>query len=196
MESYKINEFMSGKKEEIKSILTDAQDTLNIVSGASIAEYITQQEEKENAAARTWLIATGAILFLSLLLIILSFILLGFSWDAFILKALTLPILLSSLIFSMRQYIKRKNIVDSYAHKKTLALSLTGFKKQMNNSSDNENQVNYILKAIEIMTESPLNDLDKNHIKSELEALEKIRESIIENVISTINPERTNKKED
>lgn len=195
IESRKINNFMLQNKNEIETILADAKNTLNLVSGASIAEYITQQEDKENKAASFWLKITGATLVISLLLIILSFAFLGFSWDAFILKSLTLPILLSSIIFSMRQYIKRKNIVDSYAHKKTLALSLTGFRKQINSSADDEKQINYILKAIEIMTESPLNDLDKSHIKSELEALEKIRESIIENVISTINPEKVNRKE-
>ncbi|WP_413482646.1 hypothetical protein [Morganella psychrotolerans] len=196
VESNKINDFMSKNRNEIVNILADARSTLNLVSGASIARYITRQEEKENKAANFWLTITGIILLISLILIILSFKFLGFSWDAFILKSLTLPILLSALIFAMRQYIKRKNIVDSYAHKKTLALSLTGFRKQINSSTDDEKQINYILKAIEIMTESPLNDLDKNHIKNELEALEKIRESIIENVISTINPEKTNKKED
>ncbi|MEM8238984.1 hypothetical protein Q4R49_14835, partial [Morganella morganii subsp. sibonii] len=119
----------------------------------------------------------------------------GLSWEGITLKVLTLPILLSSLIFTMRQYIKRKNIVDSYAYKKILALSLTGFKKQIDKSINDEKQIDYVLKAIEILTEPPLNDLEKDHVKNELDTLNKIRECVIDNILSTIHPPMSSNKD-
>lgn len=193
-ESKKINNFMSERKKELYEILDDAKNTIKILSGSSIAKHLDKQEKKEALAAKGWLFLSGILLIASLWFTSYGFDKNKLDWNFFIFKILTLPILFSSLIFSMRQYVKRKNIVDSYSYKKTLALSLTGFKKQIDKTSD-ESQLNYILKTIEILTESPLNDLEKNHIKNELESLDKIRESVIENAISTIKNQQNNPKD-
>lgn len=193
-ESKEINEFMTKRKKELYEILDDAKNTIKILSGSSIAKHLDKQEKKEASAAKGWLFLSGILLIASLCFTTYGFDKNKLDWNFFIFKILTLPILFSSLIFSMRQYVKRKNIVDSYSYKKTLALSLTGFKKQIDKTSD-ESQLNYILKTIEILTESPLNDLEKNHIKNELEALDKIRESVIENAISTIKNQQNKPKD-
>ncbi|EMD0830936.1 hypothetical protein VP018_002798 [Morganella morganii] len=194
-DSKKINNFMEQKKTDIEQILNDAKDTIKILSGSSIAKHLNTQEKKEAAAAKWWLISSISILISSVLLVVVSFLIYGLSWEGITLKVLTLPILLSSLIFTMRQYIKRKNIVDSYAYKKILALSLTGFKKQIDKSINDEKQIDYVLKAIEILTEPPLNDLEKDHVKNELDTLNKIRESVIDNILSTIHPPMSSNKD-
>lgn len=181
-----INDFMSGKKKEINEVLENAKNTIKIISGSSIAKHLNTQEKKENKAAIGWLVLSAVFLGFSL-----YFMLKGYNgkildWNFIAFKLLTLPITLSALFFSMRQYIRRKTIVDSYAYKKTLALSLTGFKKQIDKTGDDKEKTDYILKTIEILTESPLNSLDKAHIKSELEAIEKMRESVLQNIMSKI----------
>ncbi|HDF2340584.1 TPA: hypothetical protein PC598_000100 [Morganella morganii] len=195
-ESREINVYISSKKSEINDILDNAKKTIKILSGSSIAKHLNNQEKKEKWAAGGWLISSMIILTFSVIQIIYSFNKYGLTPEWIVLKILTLPILLSALVFTMRQYVKRKNIIDSYAYKKTLALSLTGFKKQIDKSINDEKQVDYILKAIAILTDPPLNDLEKNHVKNELEVLEKIRESLIDNILSTIHPQKDTHKKD
>lgn len=180
-----VNTYSDIIKKKLSNIMNDANNTIKIIAGQSIAKHLNNQEKKESLAAKGWLILSGIFFIVSILFMIKGFEQQNIDWNFFAFKILVLPISLSALFFSMRQYIKRKNIVDSYAYKKTLALSLTGFKKQIDKSNSNE-QTNYILKTIEILTESPLNDLDKNHIKNDLDSLEKMRESVFENIISTI----------
>ena len=103
------------------------------------------------------------------------------------------PIALIGVWFSGNQYIKQKQIIEDYAYKKTIALSLISFKNEIKNA-ETTHERDYILEALKELHKSPLDSLEKKNIKNEIEAIEKMRVDILKSVIDKFSSSEKDKK--
>lgn len=105
------------------------------------------------------------------------------------------PIALIGVWFSGNQYIKQKQIIEDYAYKKTIALSLISFKNEIKNAETNHER-DYILDALKELHKSPLDSLERKNIKEEVEVIERMRVDILKSAIENLSINTSNEKND
>ena len=101
--------------------------------------------------------------------------------------------LISILIwFCFHQYNRQKIIVEDYAHKKTVTLSISTFIDQINNDASKEVRENFYRSVFETLHSSPLERLQKNAGKNESDVIAEIGKEIIVNQGKTIGQKTHN----
>ena len=88
---------------------------------------------------------------------------------------------ISSLLiwFCFHQYNKQKNIIEEYAHKKTVAMSLAVFADRLDEEQNPEIKQRFYETVFEALHTSPIERLQKNSGKNESELIAEIGKEII-----------------
>ena len=88
---------------------------------------------------------------------------------------------ISSLLiwFCFHQYNRQKNIIEEYAHKKTVAMSLAVFADRLDEEQNPEIKQRFYETVFEALHTSPIERLQKSRGKSESEVIAEIGKEII-----------------
>ncbi len=99
------------------------------------------------------------------------------------------PLLLVGTWFCASQYIKQKNIVEDYAHKKVLALSLLSIKEEIEKTGEH-NTTEFIRAVQNEIVKSPLESLDRKHLARETKDMRMMRQEVFNLLLSKLKSEQ------
>ncbi|ENB7194791.1 hypothetical protein ABIH54_001364 [Enterobacter bugandensis] len=182
-----IVEYFDEKANELEKIKDKAISILNITGTVSLGQFFKEQhtEAKENVGK--WLIASGVLLACAVGVCVWAL----WSFDAaseipYLFSRLSIvPLILAGLWFCSSQYIKQKHIIEDYAYKKVLALSMVSFRNELTDSSP-DSVTEYIKSVLEQLHQPPLDSLEKNQFKEESKMLRGIQSELFKEVMETL----------
>lgn len=179
---------------ETKKLIKSAKEALNYKTAEGISAAIQSQYDESKKDLLLWWLYLSAI-FLCLALIIWFFTLfpdvlvlifsrLGLeiqvNWElnlySFIARFSFIILLMWASIFSSKQYIKQKNIIEDYAYKLVLAKSIIWFSEELKKWWEEWYQ-KYITKTLEELLQDPLRNKNIN-IKDDKSDLSQLKEWI------------------
>jgi len=103
------------------------------------------------------------------------------------------PISLIAAFFAAGQYIKQKQIVEDYAYKKTLALSVISFKKELRETDDGHER-EYMISVLKDLQKSPLDSLERKSFRRELKIVDKMRAHFLKEISKNLAAKNTDDK--
>ncbi|KHS91420.1 hypothetical protein RC86_10240 [Pectobacterium brasiliense] len=109
-------------------------------------------------------------------------------------RILVAPLFLVGAWFCASQYIKQKNIIEDYAYKKVLSLSLMSIKSEIEKTG--EKNTSAFIKAVQKeILKSPLDSLDRKHVGKEMKLLGEVQSQILTNLADQLtNKDKKNEK--
>jgi len=110
-------------------------------------------------------------------------------------RILVAPLFLVGAWFCASQYIKQKNIIEDYAYKKVLSLSLMSIKSEIEKTG--EKNTSAFIKAVQKeILRSPLDSLDRKHFGKEMKLLGEVQSQILTNLAEQLtNKDKKKEKE-
>lgn len=175
-------------EEDISNLIEKAREALNLNESVGISAALSEQYKDENKPIkkRPWIIS--ATLFVVLAVGGIIWLASGSISDSItigkVISRITLiSITIGAATFSARQYIRQKNIIDTYAHKMVLAKSIVGFAEKVA-EHDSDSVSSYLQKTLEEINQSPVNQGQKQEgfSKKQIEVLTKLVETIVSNL--------------
>lgn len=180
-------EYFDAKANELEKIKEKAISILNITGTVSLGQFFKEQHAEAKENVHRWLYASGALLISAIGICIWA--LWGFdaaSEIPYLFSRLSIvPLILAGLWFCSGQYIKQKHIIEDYAYKKVLALSMVSFRNELTDNSP-DSVAEYIKSVLEQLHQPPLDSLEKNQFKEESKMLRGIQSEIFKEVLDTL----------
>ncbi|MFR0656616.1 hypothetical protein SB719_18750 [Pantoea sp. SIMBA_079] len=191
----KAADILNGLKEQSKEVLQKANDILTTSGSVVLGQNFEGQYTEAKAGLKLWPIAGAISLSVAIGICIYAIQThIERGGAAIIIARLAIaPIALIGVWFSASQYIKQKHIIEDYAYKKTLALSLVSFKKELKETKTSHER-EYMLEVLKELHKSPLDSLDKKFIREEVKLLEKMRVNFLKEVSESINGNKQDNK--
>lgn len=182
-----IDSTIEAKQNTLDTILRQAEEVLGKASTAALGQFF--KEQYEHSQKHLWVWPTMGFAFLSgaisicVITVFPSLLHTNVLLDtepainelSFIISRLIVsPLFLIGAWFCASQYVKRKSIIEDYAYKKVLSLSLLSFKAEIEKTGE-QNTTEFIRAVQNELIKSPLDSLDKKHHKKETEFLKSIQ---------------------
>lgn len=182
---------LSEKQTRLDNVLLQAEEVLGKASTAALGQYF--KEQYDHSKKHLWIWPTTSLLFLigAIVLCIATVFpsLLSPSTGninevSFIISRLVIsPLFLVGAWFCATQYVKRKNIIEDYAYKKVLSLSLLSFKSEIEKTGE-QNTTEFIRAVQNEIIKSPLESLDRKHHKKESEFLKSMQFEVMNGMLN------------
>lgn len=197
----KVNTLESGlvaKEGKLDNILSKAEDVLGKSSTAALGKFFKEQYDHSKELLWVWPVSglffiAGAIA-ICIVTVFPDLISINHSVQAngvvnptaFIISRLVVaPLFLIGAWFSANQYVKRKNIIEDYAYKKVLSLSLLAFKDEIEKTGA-ENTTDFIKTVQRELFKSPLESLDRKHLKRESDFLKSLQTEMMNGMLKNV----------
>ena len=193
----KAHDIFDGLKEQSKSVLEKANEILTTSGSVVLGKNFEGQYEEAKKGLKVWPVFGGAFLLLAISICIYAIQTHVEKGEAAIIisRLAIAPIALIGVWFSANQYVKQKQIIEDYAYKKTLALSLVSFKKELKETKTNHER-EYMLEVLKELHKSPLESLDKKYIREELKVIERMKINFLKEISDTLEIKNNSDKKD
>lgn len=110
-------------------------------------------------------------------------------------RLLIAPLFLIGAWFCSTQYIKQKYIIEDYAYKKVLSLSLLSIKSEIEKTGE-ANTTEFIRAVQSEIIKSPLDSLDRKHLHKELKLLKTVQTEAVKNILSNFKDKKKKNPKD
>lgn len=166
------------KLQEASLLIDDAKEALGLTGAVSLGKHFLEQYKNAKKHLGWWLFSASIFLLVAISIGIWVLV------DAkaldnisFVVARLSLiPLALLGAWFSASQFTRQKKIIEDYAYKKVLSLSLISFRDTLDDSSNNENVTNYFEKVLNEIHRNPLDTIVTTKIdKSDAGLLKEIK---------------------
>jgi len=185
------------KINEIEKTITKANEALGMTTSVALGGHFKKQYE--DSKKHVWIWPAAAAFFLSGAILLCIYAVFPLNGDN---KTAELPYILSRLFiaplfligawFCSGQYIKQKNIIEDYAHKKVLSLSLLSIKSEVETTGE-ANTAEFIKVLQGEIMRSPLDSLDRKYIRNETKFLKKTHSELIKSLVKTLSDKKKSK---
>jgi hypothetical protein len=179
---------MEGYFKQIKETITKANGVLNLSGTVSIGKFFDEQYKNSSKNIHLWLI--GASVSLTAAIGICIWTLVGNTGEheiSYIISRLSVvPLALAGVWFCATQYIKQKNILEDYAYKRVLALSMISFREEISQTTPKEVS-NYMKAVLNELHKPPLDSLDKKQFKEESKMLKVVQAEFFKNFMQVFD---------
>ncbi len=179
---------MEGYFKEIGDTIAKANSVLNLSGTVSIGKFFDEQYNNASLNIHYWLYGAGASLIIAIA--ICFWALIGSSGDhefSYIVSRLSIvPLVLAGVWFCATQYIKQKNILEDYAYKRVLALSMISFREEISQTTPKEVS-SYMKAVLNELHKPPLDSLDKKQFKEESKMLKVVQAEFFKNFMQVFD---------
>lgn len=181
---------LDSKHKKLDTILKQSEEVLGKASTAALGQFF--KEQYEHSKKFLWIWPSMGLFFLAgaiILCIVTVFPGLTSSKDgvnevSFIISRIIVsPLFLLGAWFCANQYVKRKNIIEDYAYKKVLSLSLLSFKAEIEKTGE-QNTTDFIRAVQNELIKSPLDSLDRKQLKQESALLKSIQSEMMDGLLN------------
>lgn len=180
-------EYFDGKVKDVENLKIKADSILNLSGTVSLGKFFDDQYNESKKSVWLWLVACGVLLLSAVGAC--GWALWHFEKNFEILYLVSrlsvVPLILGGLWFCANQYIKQKHIIEDYAYKRVLALSMVSFRNEINDVSP-EGVSEYIKSVLKQLHQPPLESLDKNNFKEEVRMLRGVRSELLKNIMDGV----------
>ncbi|WP_426785290.1 hypothetical protein ACP3TB_17220 [Rahnella variigena] len=194
------------KLKEIDLITEQANDVLNNATTVAVGGHFKQQYDDSKRNVLWWPILGALFLLGAIAICVLTVfpeIMRSFSDNGipnekgdelkFIISRLVVaPLFLVGAWFCASQYVKQKNIIEDYAYKKVLSLSLLSIKSEIEKTGE-QNTTEFIRAVQNEILRSPLDALDRKHLKNEVKFLKMVQSEVMQNILKGVSKSKGNK---
>ncbi|MDQ0432652.1 putative nuclease with TOPRIM domain [Pantoea agglomerans] len=194
-----LDQTLSEKQQKLDTILTQAESVLGKASTAALGQFFKEQYEHSKQFLWIWPLMGFAFLSGAILICVITVfpglintgpskdILPGIDETAFIISRLVVsPLFLVGAWFCATQYVKRKNIIEDYGYKKVLSLSLLSFKAEIEKTGV-QNTTEFIRAVQNELIKSPLDSLDRKHLKRESDFLKNLQSEVMSGMLKNVS---------
>lgn len=194
-----LDQTLSEKQKKLDTILTQAESVLGKASTAALGQFFKEQYEHSKEFLWVWPSMGFAFLSGAILICVMTVfpglidvgtskvIIPGIDETAFIISRLVVsPLFLVGAWFCATQYVKRKNIIEDYGYKKVLSLSLLSFKAEIEKTGV-QNTTEFIRAVQSELIKSPLDSLDRKHLKRESDFLKHLQSEVMSGMLKNIS---------
>ncbi|MBA5238361.1 MULTISPECIES: hypothetical protein [Pectobacterium] len=192
-----VKTFFLNKTKDIDDITEKAKNALDKASDVAVGGHFKAQYENAKRLVVLWLLFGGLFLIGAILICLATVFpevtntlidkrLEGGSQTSIIIARLAIaPLFLLGAWFCAYQYNKQKQIIEDYAYKKVLTLSLLSIKSEIEEIG--ESHVSEFIKGVQKeILKSPLDSLDKKHFKRESKILRLMHNEMANNLIKRV----------
>ncbi len=145
-------------------LINDAKEALSLSGSVALGRHFEKQHNDSKEFYHRWLY--GSAVFIASAMAIGVWVLLDHKNSddiAFAFARLSLmPISIAGAWFCASQFVKQKNIIEDYAYKKVLALSLVSFKEELQNENVSDHLKSYLNMALKEIHRYPLEALQSD----------------------------------
>lgn len=201
-ETLLLNSNLKEKINEVDALTIKANNALGSATTVQLGGHFKDQYDKSRKGAWFWALLGGVFLSGAIGLCITTV----FFPNAFMLnineapnKELEMHYLISRLLiaplfligawFCSTQYIKQKYIIEDYAYKKVLSLSLLSIKTEIEKTGE-ANTTEFIRAVQNEIIKSPLDSLDRKHLHKELKLLKTVQTEAVKNILSSLKQKK------
>ncbi|EXU77299.1 hypothetical protein [Erwinia mallotivora] len=174
-------------------MISKANDALGNASTIKLGGHFKDQYEKSKKGAIIWALIGGAFLLGAIIECLLAVFLTDSlpnindgNLHYLISRLLIAPLFLIGTWFCANQYVKQKNIIEDYAYKKVLSLSLLSIKDEIEKTGA-DNTTEFIRAVQNEIMKSPLESLNKKHYNNEVKMLKGIHVHAMNSMISKLD---------
>ncbi|QKN81356.1 hypothetical protein [Scandinavium goeteborgense] len=182
-----IIEYFDEKANELERVKEKAISILNITGTVSLGQFFKEQHSEAKENVNKWLWASSVLLICAVAVCVWAL----WSFDAaseipYLFSRLSIvPLILAGLWFCSSQYIKQKHIIEDYAYKKVLALSMVSFRNELTDNSP-DSVTEYVKSVLDQLHQPPLDSLEKNQFKEESKMLRGIQSEVFKEVLGAL----------
>jgi hypothetical protein len=194
-----LDETLSVKQQKLDIILSQAESVLGKASTAALGQFFKEQYEHSKQFLWVWPLMGFAFLSGAILICIITVFpglidivpskdnVPSIDETAFIISRLVVsPLFLVGAWFCATQYVKRKNIIEDYGYKKVLSLSLLSFKAEIEKTGV-QNTTEFIRAVQNELIKSPLDSLDRKHLKRESDFLKNLQSEVMSGMLKNVS---------
>ncbi|MBN3080017.1 hypothetical protein H4F49_05165 [Pectobacterium polaris] len=202
------NNWYEEKITLLTEIIKKSKDVLGNASTAAVGLHFKQQYDRSKRYILLWPTLGGSFLMGAISICILTVFPEVFSLSNInspeshpstyddlhyiISRLLVAPLFLAGAWFCANQYVKQKNIIEDYAYKKVLTLSLLSIKSELEKTGF-DNATDFI-KAFQVeILKSPLDSLDRKHLSKEVKLLNAVQNQIFSNLADKLRKSKNKK---
>ncbi|KFF70304.1 hypothetical protein IW01_10820 [Pectobacterium brasiliense] len=194
-----VKTFFLSKVKDIDDITEKAKNALDKASDVAVGGHFKAQYENAKKLVFLWLLSGGFFL-VGAILICLATVFpevtntlinkgqgdaYGNQTSIIIARLAIAPLFLLGAWFCAYQYNKQKQLIEDYAYKKVLTLSLLSIKAEIEGMG--ESHVSEFIKGVQKeVLKSPLDSLDKKHFKRESKILRLMHNEMANNLIKRV----------
>lgn len=186
-EATEAKEFLDSKLTEADDLINQANTVLNLSGTVSLGKFYDDQYESSKGSVKGWLISSGILLLLAVL--VCMWALIGYDSSReliYIFSRLSVvPLLLGGLWFCATQYIKQKHIIEDYAYKRVLALSMVSFRNEIKNSSPNGVD-SFVTAVLQELHKPPLDSLERKNLNEEVKLLKGVQTEMLKEMLEAM----------
>lgn len=95
------------------------------------------------------------------------------------------PLLLGGLWFCATQYIKQKHIIEDYAYKRVLALSMVSFRNEIKDSSPSGVDA-FVSAVLQELHKPPLDSLERKNLNEEVKLLKGVQTEMLKEMLDAM----------
>ncbi|MEN5021000.1 hypothetical protein [Pantoea agglomerans] len=187
-----LDDYLTNRKGVIDTTLHKVSEVLGSVTDVSLGGHFKEQYDKSKEGSIYWALAAGAFLLGAIILCLVAVFSssnngVGNNLELhyIISRILISPLFLVGAWFCANQYVKQKNIIEDYAYKKVLSLSLLSIKSEIEKTGE-VNTTEFIRAVQSEIMKSPLDSLDRKHISNEVKLLKGIQNQAVKNIMSSM----------
>lgn len=201
-ETINLNSDLKNKVTEVDDLILKAKNALGSATTIQLGGHFKDQYDKSRKGAWFWALLGGIFLLGAIALCITTV----FFPDAFVQnikensgndlemhyllsRLLIAPLFLIGAWFCSTQYIKQKYIIEDYAYKKVLSLSLLSIKSEIEKTGE-ANTTEFIRAVQSEIIKSPLDSLDRKHLHKELKLLKTVQSEAVKNILTTLKQKK------
>lgn len=186
-EATNAKEFLDSKLSEAEKLITQAKAVLNLSGTVSLGKFYDDQYIASKSSVKGWLISCGVLL--SVAVIVCMWALLGYGSNRealyLISRVSVVPLLLGGLWFCATQYIKQKHIIEDYAYKRVLALSMVSFRNEIKDSSPSGVDA-FVSAVLQELHKPPLDSLERKNLNEEVKLLKGVQTEMLKEMLDAM----------
>lgn len=198
--SLEVNNIFESKLADASKLLEKAKDALGSATTVSLGGHFKDQYDKSKKGAIIWVITGGLFLIGAIIQCLVAVTSTGAINDQgandvhyLISRLLIAPLFLVGAWFCANQYVKQKNIIEDYAYKKVLSLSLLSIKSEIEKTGEH-NTTEFIRAVQNEIMKSPLDSLDRKNFNKEMKMLRGVHSETVRNMILKLSSQGKNQK--
>ncbi|MBN3265328.1 hypothetical protein [Pectobacterium brasiliense] len=194
-----VKTFFLNKTKDIDDITKKAKNALGKASDVAVGGHFKAQYENAKKLVYLWLLIGGFFLVGAILICLATVFpevvntliskdqgeVHGNQTSIIVARLAIAPLFLLGAWFCAYQYNKQKQLIEDYAYKKVLTLSLLSIKAEIEGMG--ESHVSEFIKGVQKeILKSPLDSLDKKHFKRESKILRLMHNEMANNLIKKV----------
>jgi|GEM_PF-2647697 len=181
-----IIEKISEGESKASVLIGKAKQALQTTTSYSLGMHFKEQYETAKENHHYWLYGSGGFMVSALSICVWVLLDKGNQDNlAYIISRLSvIPLCLAGVWFCSVQYVKGKRIIEDYAYKKVLALSIVGFRDELAKVSD-IHVSEYITAVLGELHKYPLDSLNKDSYKEEIGALKSVKSDLMKSIVES-----------